>query len=142
MSYKSAINMKMKMDNSKVLVESEKVHVNLFDQLLGIDNETLKIVNDKIGEVKDQAENKISRIKVVAEAMQEKVNAYRQLDPKQHVLMEFKIEDIIKAIPKIKPNFSDVFHLIVQAYGEKNILPVVGKTFGIQLGADKGALLN
>jgi len=45
--------------------------------------------------------------------MQEKVNAYRQLDPKQHVLMEFKIEDIIKAIPKIKPNFSDVFHLIV-----------------------------
>ena len=90
-SYKSSINVKMKMENSQVLTQSEKVHVSLFNQLEGLDNDTLKIVNDKIVEVKDQAENKLTKLKVVAEAMQEKVNAYRQLDTKLHMLMEFDI---------------------------------------------------
>ena len=73
------------------MTQSEKVHVSLFNQLEGLDNDTLKIVNDKIVEVKDQAENKLTKLKVVAEAMQEKVNAYRQLDTKLHMLMEFDI---------------------------------------------------
>lgn len=68
-SYKSAINMKLKQENSQTLAPSEKVHVLLFDQLQGLDNETLKIVNDKIVEVKDIAENKLSKMKIVAEAM-------------------------------------------------------------------------
>ena len=73
------------------MTQSEKVHVSLFNQLEGLDNDTLKIVNDKIVEVKDQAENKLTKLKVVAEAMQDKVNAYRQLDTKLHMLMEFDI---------------------------------------------------
>jgi hypothetical protein len=56
--------------------------------------------------------------------------------------MEFDIKDIIDALPKIKPNASDVFHLFVKAYGETVLLPLIGKTFGIQLGADKGALMK
>lgn len=68
------------------------------------------------------------------------MNAYRQLDSKLHMLMEFDVKDIVAALPKIKPNASDVFHLFVKAYGEAALLPLIGKAFGIQLGADKNAL--
>ena len=56
--------------------------------------------------------------------------------------MEFDVKEIIEALPKIKPNASDVFHLFVKAYGDHALLPLIGKTFGIQLGADKGGLLR
>jgi len=36
--------------------------------------------------------------------MQDKINAYRKLDSKLHMLMEFDVRDIINALPKIKPN--------------------------------------
>ena len=97
-------------------------------------------MNEKIVEVKDIAENKLTKMKIVAEAMQQKMNAYRQLDSKLHMLMEFDVKDIVSALPKIKPLASDVFHLFVKAYGEAALLPLIGKTFGVQLGADKGAL--
>jgi len=103
-SYKSSIQSKLKMENQQVLTTNEKVSVSLFNALEGIDNETLKIVNDKIVEVKDQAENKITKIKIAAEEMQDKINAYRKLDSKLHMLMEFDVRDIINALPKIKPN--------------------------------------
>lgn len=112
-SYKSSIQSKLKMENQQVLTNNEKVSVSLFNALEGIDNETLKIVNDKIVEVKDQAENKITKIKLAAEEMQDKINAYRKLDSKLHMLMEFDVRDIINALPKIKPNVQDVFYLFV-----------------------------
>lgn len=56
--------------------------------------------------------------------------------------MEFDIKDVVKTLPKIKPSVQDVFPLFVQAYGERSLLPLIGKTFGMQMGADKGALLN
>jgi hypothetical protein len=92
--------------------------------------------------VKDLAENKITKLKQAAESMHDKISAYRQLDTNLHVLMDLDFKEIINALPKMKPNVVDVFHLFVAAYGEKAVLPIVGKTFGIQLGADKGALVN
>jgi len=56
--------------------------------------------------------------------------------------MEFDVKEIIEALPKIKPNASDVFYLFVKAYGDRALLPLIGKTFGLQLGADKDALLK
>lgn len=62
-SYKSAIVMKLKQENTQTLTPNEKVHVNLFDQLKGLDKDTLDIVNEKIVEVKDIAENRLSKMK-------------------------------------------------------------------------------
>jgi hypothetical protein len=44
-------------------------------------------VNDKIVEVKDLAENKISKLKNAAENMAEKIATYQKVEPSLHVLI-------------------------------------------------------
>jgi hypothetical protein len=46
---------KSKVTSSTALVE-DRINVNLFDQLNGIDEETLKIVNAKISDIKEISE--------------------------------------------------------------------------------------
>ena len=43
---------------AKFLPKSEAIHVSYFDQLEGLSEDTLKIVNDKIKEIKDQSESR------------------------------------------------------------------------------------
>ena len=69
-------------------------------------------------EVKDLAENKISKLKNAAETMAEKIATYQKVDPSLHVLVQMNIADIIKCLPKISRNTFEVFQLFVNAYGE------------------------
>jgi hypothetical protein len=57
LSYKS-ISKKSKIISSTGLVE-DRINISLFDQLNGIDPETLKIVNAKISEIKEISEQRI-----------------------------------------------------------------------------------
>jgi hypothetical protein len=50
------------------------------------------------------------------------------------------IADIIKSLPKISRNTFEVFQLFVNAYGERELMPLVSKLFGEKLGVSKDAL--
>jgi hypothetical protein len=52
-SYKSAHQHKIKGENRKFLKIDDLINVSLFNSLEGIDPTTLKIVNDKISEIKE-----------------------------------------------------------------------------------------
>lgn len=72
--------------------------------------------------------------------MAEKIATYQKVEPSLHVLIQMNIADIIKSLPKISRNTFEVFQLFVNAYGERELMPLVSKLFGEKLGVSKDAL--
>jgi hypothetical protein len=60
-AYKSAANQQIYRENKRSLKPEDALQVTLFDALAGIDAATLKIVNQKIQEIRDQYNNKIMK---------------------------------------------------------------------------------
>ncbi len=58
--YKYAASDASRKLTAKFLPKSEAVNVSYFDQLEGLSEDTLKIVNDKIKEIKDHSESRIA----------------------------------------------------------------------------------
>ena len=89
---------KSKVTSSTALVE-DRINVNLFDQLNGIDEETMKIVNAKISDIKEISEQRIQDSKQNIEALQTKISKYEQMDFKLHGLLKMGLDQVIRSLP-------------------------------------------
>ena len=116
--------------------KKDEISVSLFNTLQGIDKDTLKIVNEKISDVKEQSQNKILKLAQALDELQIKLSKYEKLDSSLHALLNLKIEDLFNTLPQIQSDIEIVFPLFVQAYNESALLPIIQREYGSKLAFD------
>lgn len=118
--------------NAKHLPKSEAIHVTYFDQLEGLSEDTLKIVNDKIEEIKDHSESRCLFYIQQVNELQEEISTFKKLKEKKggFGILGMKLEEIISNLPLMVKDMTKMFDLIVEAFGENSILALAMKKFG------------
>lgn len=137
MSYKSAQMSKMRRENRRDLAHEDQIQISLFNTLEGIDKPTLDIINGKIIEVKNLAENKILKQHQQIDFMQNKLQHYEKLDAQLHMLFQLPIKSVFEQLPNIERSADNACRLFIEAYTEPEILPIMTSIFGPKLVGDK-----
>ena len=75
------------------------INVSMFNSLEGIDKATLRVVNDKISEIKELSQNKILGLTRIIEELQTKVINFESVDQSLHALFTLDVNDIFKTLP-------------------------------------------
>ena len=107
----------MQYHNSRFMGKDEIIPVQFYDSLSGLDPETMEIVKQKIAEVKEMAQLKISAMIEQNEKNTEKINKYKELAPEDYTLLEYEIEDLIKMMPKLCKDVNLLWGLLLSTYG-------------------------
>jgi hypothetical protein len=113
-------------ESQKVLdSKSERIYIETFDSLKGLDKNTLEVVNNKIDMIKAQAENLIARMKRANDALYEENCLLLQ----KNYTTEFMIsgEKIIAKLPALIGNPSEALKLLIKAYSEATMMPIIKK---------------
>jgi len=88
-------------ENMAYLNKEDRINVSFFNELTGLDEITTKIVNAKIEDIKDQAENKLAQLMIMHDLINQKLNAYNKMIPKNYSLIDMNIVDVIQSFPHI-----------------------------------------
>ncbi len=90
----------------------------MFDALRGIDAQTLKIVNQKIQEIRDQYNHKIMKQSLVIEDLSTKLINYQKTDESLQFILKQSPKEVFKLLPKLERDPEVAFNMFVMAYGE------------------------
>ena len=114
-----------------------RINVVMFDELEGLDPEMLGLINQKIKQVKAQAELKISKLVKQSTDLQEQVNVMKvQSQSAGSDLTRAPAEDLFAQILKRKLGASAAFEHFVSTFTVDALLPVIVTSLGSRLKRD------
>ena len=128
MVYKSSI-----LDSERKKTQKFKqaaIKVTLFDQLEGLDKETLSIVNMKIKEIQQECESRLVELLKVNEEMSSQLSFHNQNDQKQIKFFQLSQQEYTKGLTQVVKDVNEFFESVIEIFGEPVIKAAVNRKFG------------
>lgn len=93
--------MMLKQSNEKYLNANNQVSVSFYDTLTGVDDYIVSMMNEKLEEVRQQAQLKLAIMVQELERKEEQIQRYKHLAPELYSLAQYDLEEIVKNLPVI-----------------------------------------
>lgn len=133
---KMQATMFLKQANERHLNLDNQVSVTFYDTLTGVDEETVKMLNEKLEEVKQQAQFKLAAMVQEVERKEEQIQRYKALAPEMYSLAQFDVEEIVKNLPVICDDMDKLWNLFHEVYGEDCFTSNIVRKFPAQFTGD------
>ncbi len=99
---------------NRILKPEDRIYVERFDELHGLNPETLDIINQRLETVKTQCEFNLTKLRLANEKMHKQLSI--KADPAR-----ISLEDQIKKMAREYPQFDKVLELLCQYYAESKV---------------------
>eukprot|EP00347_Sterkiella_histriomuscorum_P002492 403367942 len=120
--------------------EAIAINLELFDFLDGIDDEILKMINQKLEKIKNQYQEKIrDHIKYQTQLLK-KIYLFNKLSPNAYSLINLSLEEIFNDLSKVETDPNKIWKYLDHAYGTDYFLAVIERVYGKRFAKDYDAL--
>jgi len=117
---------------NKYVKQKDQITVSFFDSLLGVDDETMAIINRRLDEVKVEANLKVAGLVKHCEELERKNRAYAQVDKGTRGILQYRLSDIVKSLPHICQDPQDLWDLLLETFGGDVFTPMIVRKFPAQ----------
>ena len=97
---------------------SDQIAVSFYDTLTGVDEHTVSLLNEKLEEIRQQAQFKLAAMVQEIERKNEQIGKFKSLAPELYSLAQYDIEEIIKSLPVICDDIDLLWKLLHDNFGE------------------------
>lgn len=118
-------------DQSKALKKEDRIYVEKFDELNGLDKMTLRLVNEKIATVREQSEFKVAKLRELCIQLE---NELLQAKSNLANIDNLDFDSTMKRLPKQCSDVNIALEFFVTAYSHMKVLLAVQKKFSAELG--------
>ncbi len=122
--------------------EEEKINipVDFFDSLRGLDESILKLVNDKIAQIKTIYQERSRMNLRYQESLIRKINYFNKLSPNAYGIVNLSLQEICDSLTVVETDCHRLWKQLNNSYGGDFFLAPVERQYGKRFARDYDAL--